>query len=142
MAKKIDLATVSPERAARLLAGRAEKKREYQRRKEVFLARGKTWQAANPEKFKAAVANWKAENPERVADAKRAWYEANRASQLARAAARNIELADSVVKSQYVRGTPLQSKDVPDDLAPLIRTTILVKRAIKEQKRELRRSDQ
>lgn len=141
MAKKIDLSTVAPERAAFLLRCREAKKREYARRKEELLQRHQAWRDANPEKAKAGTLAWRAENQERVAENKRAWYEANRDLQLQRSAVRDAELVDSVVKSRYCAGTRLQSKDIPDALVPLIRNSILVKRAIKEQKRELRRAD-
>lgn len=141
MPKKIDLTTVSPERAAKLLAGREQKKRAYQRRREELLQRNKAWREANPAKANACVKTWQTENPERKAANTKAYYERNKAAVLARSAVRNAELADSVVKGLYCARTPLQSKDVPDELVPLIRNSILVKRAIKEQKRELRRAD-
>lgn len=138
MPKPIDLTTVSPERAAHLLVCRERKKREYQRRKTELQARNKAWRDANRDKFNEITNAWKKANPERAAKGRSAWYAANRDLQLSRAAKRYVELADSVVKSLYVRDTHLQSKDVPDELVPCIRTTIQLKRAIKEQKRELR----
>ena len=141
MAKKIDLATVTPEKAARLLQQREQKRRAYQLRKQELLARNAAWREANPEKTRAYSAKWRAANPERAAAAKRDWYEKNRDLQLRRAAERNKNLVDSVVKGRYCGKTPLQSKDIPDELVPLIRTSILVKKAIKEQRHELRRTD-
>ena len=141
MPKKIDLSTATPERAAKLLAGREQKKRAYQRRREELLQRNRVWREENPDKAKACVQTWQVENPERKAANTKAYYERNKAAVLARSAVRHAVLADSVVKGLYCAGTPLQSKDIPDALVPLIRNSILVKRAIKEQKRELRRAD-
>lgn len=138
MARAIDLSTVSPERAVEILRRREAKRREYIRRKETLLARNRAWQKANPETAAVGAARWRTENPEKVADGKRTWYEQNRDLQLDRARRRNLELADSVVKSLYARGTGLQSKDIPADLVAAIRLTIHIKRQIKEQKRELR----
>lgn len=143
MPTKVDLSAVSPERAAHLLRQRESKKRTYQRRKDELLARTKAWRDANPEKAREAAATWKAAHPERVAESKRTWYEQNRDLQLSRAANRNRDLVDSVVKSNYcyaAKGCGLQSKDIPNDLVPAIRLSIQIRREIREQKRELRRT--
>ena len=141
MPKKIDLSTVAPERAAFLLRCREAKKREYARRKEELLQRNKAWREENMDRAKELEKAWRDANPDRKAKNTRAYYERNREAVMARQREREAELAGSVVKSRYCAGTPLQSKDIPDALVPLIRNSILVKRAIKEQKRELRRAD-
>ena len=144
MPTKVDLSAVSPERAAHLLRQRESKKRTYERRKDELLARNKAWRDANPEKQRDMAAAYKAANPEQVAANKRAWYEQNRDLQIARAGERWRNLTDSCVKTHYcsaanTRG--LQSKDIPDELVPAIRLSIQIRRAIREQKRELRRTD-
>lgn len=141
MAKAIDLSTVSPARAALLLKKRAAKAAEYQRRKAVLLARNKAWRDANPGLSSELAMRWKKANPERNAENKHRWYAENRELQLQRAAHAKETLTDSVVKSLYCAGTGLQSKDIPAELVPAIRTTILIKRELRDQKRELRRTD-
>lgn len=138
MAKRVDLSTVTPERAAFLLRCREAKKREYQRRKEVLLERYRAWRGANLDRAKELEKACRDANPDRKAKNTRAYYERNREAVMARQRERDANLCDARVRVLYTRGTPLQCKDVPDELIPLIRTTILLKREIKEQKRELR----
>lgn len=110
---------------------REQKAREYQRRREIILARNKAWRQANPEKVAASAAAWRAANPELKAELRKQWYADNRDLQLARAAARTRDLVDSVVKSQFCRNSGLSSRDVPPDILPMIRTTLQIRRHLK-----------
>ena len=112
---------------------RDAKKREYARRKDVILARAKAWRDANPEKSAACVKAWGEANPEKKAATTRRWYEKNREQILERARDAHATLIDSVVKSYFCDGSGLQSKDVPIELLPAIRLSILIKREIKGQ---------
>ena len=132
MARTIDLASVSPERAARLLAGRASKARAYQRRREELLARNKSWQELNQEKSKEIAASWRARNSDLLAKKKRDWYDKNRDLQLSRAKAANANLVDSVVRSRFARDSGLQSHDVPDEMIATLRLSMQITRKIKE----------
>lgn len=76
MPKRIDLSTVSPDRAAKLLRGREQKRRarrsESAEAKEARLAKVRAWRKANPEKMAANDKRWREANPERKAECNRA----------------------------------------------------------------------
>lgn len=137
MPRALDLSTLTPERAAQVLARREQKKREYERRKEVILARGKAWRDANPDKCREISRRWRQTNPERAAQLRRENYDRYRPEKLARAARRHADLADSVVRAVVAHGygaVGLTSKDVPDEVLPLFRTQLLINRELKKQK--------
>lgn len=134
MPRRIDLSTVSPEHAARLLRQREEKRREYERRKDVLLARYRVWAANNPDKVRAVARAWRETNPERKAATRRASYDRNRDAVLARQRERDQNLCDATVKSRFCRGSGLQSKDVPSELVPALRSAMLVRRALRAEK--------
>lgn len=137
MPRALDLSTLPPERARVVLQRREAKKREYARRKDVLLARQKAWREANPEKERECARRWKEANPERAAELRRENYERHREEKLARAAQRYADLADSVVRAQVAHGygaVGLTSKDVPDEVLPLFRTQMLIKRELRKQK--------
>ncbi|AXY83343.1 transketolase [Acidovorax phage ACPWH] len=137
MPKAIDLSTVSPERAARLLRNREQKKREYERRKEVIRARAKAWREANPDKEREFGRAWREANPERAAANKRADYERHRERRLANQARRDEDLTDAVVRSRVAHqgvDLGLTSRDIPDEVLPLFRTQMLIKRELRKQK--------
>lgn len=137
MPKALDLSALSPERARRVLARREAKKREYARRKEVLLARAKAWREANPEKERECTRRWRETNPERAAELRRENYERYREEKLARAAKRYADLTPAIVRSEVTRGMHamgLTAKDVPDEVLPLFRTQMLIKRELRKQK--------
>lgn len=114
---------------------RDAKKREYARRKDVILARAKAWRDANPEKASAAAKAWRESNPEKKAASTRRNYEKHRERRLERARVAHANLIDSVVKSYFCDGSGLQSKDVPIELIPAIRLSILIKRELKGKRK-------
>lgn len=137
MPRALDLSTLTPERAAQVLARREQKKREYERRKEVLLARGKAWRDANLDKQRELHRAWAAANSEHVAKRKRADYERHRDRRLADQAQRWAELNDASVRSVVAHGygaVGLTSKDVPDEVLPLFRTQLLINRELRKQK--------
>ncbi|WP_315127346.1 hypothetical protein [Comamonas antarctica] len=137
MPKAIDLATVSPERAASLAAKREQKRRMYLRRKEEMLARNRAWREANPVKSRASAGAWGAANPERKAANTRAYYERNREAVLARQSRRNQDLADSVVRSRFahdIKDLGLTCADVPDAVLPAYRATLQIGRELRRQR--------
>lgn len=137
MPKKLDLSTLSPERAKEVLRNREAKKREYQRRKEVLQARNKAWREANPDKEKACTDRWKKANPERAAQLRRENYERYREEKLTRQAQRYWDLTPAVVRAIAAHSggaIGLTSKDIPDEVLPLFRTQMLIKRELKKQK--------
>lgn len=119
---------------ARLVRNREAKRQEYLRRKDVILARNKAWRDANPEKQKACMAAWREANPEKKAATRRASYERNKDAVIARQKERDAALCDATVRSRFCQNSGLQSKDVPDQLLPAIRTSMLIKREIKKLK--------
>lgn len=155
MPKALDLSTLSPERARQILQGRAAKKAEYQRKKEFLLERAKAWRAENPDKLAAYAKEWRETNRDQKAATTRAWYERNRDALLAREAARwqaiPLEtrrvlcrrpaetLSDGYVRSQAAGAhgtTGLRSGDIPDEILPLFRAKIIVKRELQKLRAE------
>jgi len=136
MPRAIDLSTVSPERAAQILAGRESKKREYERKRDTILSRAREWRAANPEKCAALARKWREENPERSRANKRAWYEANRDTVIARQSQRERDLSTpgAIRKIFGRRGDGLTARDCPDEMLELIKIHTLVKRELKARK--------
>jgi hypothetical protein len=138
MPRALDLSVLSPQRAALILARREQKRQEYLRRKEILNARSKAWRAANPEIDKAISREWAANNPARKSASRKASYERNRDEVLARQAQRQKELNDAAVKSAFcAKGDGLQSKDVPPELVPILRTKMLINRELRNCNREL-----
>jgi hypothetical protein len=120
-------------RNRQLAAGRACKKREYQRKRDVILARTKAWRDANLDTARAISADWRARNPDLVVKSKKEWYERTREHNLARARRRLEDLTDGVVRSRFTTDSDLASKDIPDAMIPLIRTTILIRRELRQR---------
>lgn len=118
---------------------RQQKREYYLRNRERILARNKEWRTANPEKERACREAWQATNQGRVAELKRANYERHREKRLADARRRHDELADSVVRARVARGDRslgLTSADVPDEVLPFFRQTLLIRRELRKQKAE------
>jgi len=139
MPRAYDLSTLDPKEAERIVRARESKKREYQRKREIILARGRAWRAANPEKAAAATAAWNAANPERHRDNTARWYEANREQILARQKQRERELSTpgvlrSIFLKDFDRSLGLTAKDVPDEVLETVRLTTLIKRELKQRK--------
>lgn len=137
MPKALDLSSVPPERARQILARREAKKREYARRKETLLARHKAWREANPDKCQEQARRWRETNPERAAELRRENYERYREEKLARAAKRWQDLSPAVVRSIVAHGygaVGLTSKDVPDEVLPIFRAQMLIKRELRKQR--------
>ena len=127
MPRAIDLSTVSPERAAEILR---RQERELQRRKEYYLrnrdrirAQSKAWHEANRDKARELNRSWKERNRERVRENARARYD-----RLTDGMVRNVFAYD------FVKDTPLRCGDVPDEMIPLIRQTMLIKRELRKAK--------
>lgn len=114
---------------------RETKRLYYQRNKERILAYNRAWHRDNPEKRRETHRAWCEKNPERKAEITRAYYERNRDEVLARQRKRDADLSDSVVKSRFCCGTGLQSRDVPPELIPAIRTSMLIRRELKKAKK-------
>ena len=134
MAKKQDLSNVSPGYAARVLAARESKRREYLRKKEILLARTKAWRVANMDKEREIGRAWREANPEHKAQITRASYERNREEVIARQAERDRMLCDATVRARFARGSGLQSQDVPDEIIPLVRASLLINRELKQKR--------
>lgn len=81
MPRKIDLSTVSPERAQQLLRQRERKKQAYAQRPAEFCARSAAWKAENPERVRATKQAWAAANRERRNALARARYQSRRAAE-------------------------------------------------------------
>lgn len=137
MPKKLDVSTLAPAHRARVLKDRALKAAQYAREKEKILARGKAWREANPDIVAEHNRAWSEAHPERKAAAKRASYDRNRMEVLRRQAARYQSLNDACVKGLFCKHSGLQSKDVPTELVPVIRTSILIKRELKTQRQSV-----
>lgn len=135
MPRAIDLSTVAPERAARILKGRESKKREYAAKKEIMLARNKAWRDANPEKFAAKTKDWALRNPERKAANTRAYYDRNREAVLAKQAERYHSLNDATVRGRFSQDTPLHAWEIPQEMVPAIRQTMLIRRELRKIKK-------
>lgn len=123
MPRAIDLTAVSPERAAEILRKRAQKKREYEYKRDVILARSKSWQEANRDKARELNRSWKERNRERVREKARARYD-----RLTDGMVRNVFAYD------FAKDAPLRCGDVPDEMIPLIRQTMLIKRELRKAK--------
>lgn len=137
MPRAIDLSAVSPERAAEILRRREAKKREYARRKETLLARNRAWREANPEKAQQQMRTWRENNPQRAAANKRADYERHRERRLANQAQRFADLNDATVRAAVAHGggdLGLTCRDIPDEVLPLFRTQMLIRRELRNQK--------
>lgn len=114
-----------------------QKKDYYLRKKDEILARNKAWREANPEKERECSRRWKEANPERAAELRRADYERHRERRLANQAQRWRDLNDASVRSIVAHGygaVGLTSKDVPDEVLPIFRTQMLIKRELRKQK--------
>lgn len=114
-----------------------QKKDYYQRKKAEILARQKAWRESNLEKERECGRRWREANPERKAASRRADYERHRDRRLENQARRWAELNDASVRgvvTQGMRAMGLTSKDVPDEVLPLFRTQILIKRELRKQK--------
>lgn len=114
-----------------------QKKDYYLRKKDEILARGKAWREANPEKERECTRRWRESNPERAAELKRIDYERHRERRLENQARRYAELNDASVRGIVTRGLTklgLTSKDVPDEVLPIFRTQMLIKRELRKQK--------
>lgn len=114
-----------------------QKKDYYLRKKDEILARGKAWREANPEKDRECTRRWQEANPERAAELRRENYERYREEKLARAAKRWQDLTPAVVRSIVAHGygaVGLTSRDVPDEVLPIFRTQMLIKRELRKQK--------
>lgn len=114
-----------------------QKKDYYRRKKEEILARQKAWREANPEKDRECTRRWKEANPERAAELKRIDYERHRERRLENQARRWRDLNDASVRSIVAHGygaVGLTSKDVPDEVLPIFRTQMLIKRELRKQK--------
>lgn len=136
MPRAIDLSTVSPERAAEILRCREAKKREYERKRDILLARNREWRNANPGKCTESARQWRERNRERHEANKKAWYEANRDTVLARQAQRERDLSTpGVLRSIFGRANDgLTARDCPDEMLELIKIHTLVKRELKARK--------
>lgn len=137
MPRAIDLSTVTPERAAEILRKREAKKREYERKKDVILARTRAWREANPEKCREQCREWREANRERSRANKRADYERHRERRLANQAQRYLDLNDATVRGIVAHGSGtigLTARDVPDEVLPLFRTQLLINRELRKQK--------
>lgn len=114
-----------------------QKKGYYQRKKAEILARQKAWRESNLDKERECGRRWREANPERKAASRRADYERHRDRRLENQARRWAELNDASVRgivTQGMRAMGLTSKDVPDEVLPLFRTQMLIKRELRKQK--------
>lgn len=134
MAKALDITKLTACHGRTVLIRRRAKALEYERRKEVLKARNRAWQLANPEKAKACTKAWAEVNREHLTEKKREWYDANRDLQLQRAADAQRNLADSVVRARFAAGSGLSASAVPDELVPVVRLSILIKRELKAKR--------
>jgi len=137
MPKKLDVSTLSPSHRARVLKDRALKAAQYAREKEKILARNKAWREANLDVCAEYGKAWVEANQERKAATRRASYDRRRTEVLRRQAARYLSLNDACVKGLFCKHSGLQSKDVPAELVPIIRSSILIKRELKNQRQSI-----
>ena len=119
---------------------RESKRLYYLKHKEKIIARNKQWRQENPDRVKKIGKLWRQANTEKKAASRRAWYEANREIVLARQAERYRQLADATLRSRFCANSDLQSRDVPDELLPIIRMSILIRRELRGVAREIRDS--
>lgn len=132
MPRAEDLSDKPPKYVALVLAKREAKKREYQRKREIIIARNNAWRLANPEKYAASAREWKLSNPERKAANTRASYERNREDVLRRQRERDRALCDATVRSAIARRTEgLCSQDIPDELVGPMRYSLLIRRELR-----------
>lgn len=134
MPRRIDTSQLTEQELARVVKQRALARDRYWRNRERVLATNRAWRDANPERVRAIGREWKAANPERAAASRRASYERHRDAVLARQQSRDAALCDATVKSRFVSGTGLQSRDVPLELVPIIRTSMLIRRELRAKK--------
>lgn len=116
---------------------RESKRLYYLKHKEKILAQNKLWRQENRDRAKKIGERWCQANAEKKAASRRAWYEANRETVLARQAERYRQLTDATLRSRFCVNSGLQSSDVPDELLPVIRTSILIRRALREAARSV-----
>lgn len=131
------MTTLTPEHAAKVLRQRAEKKRAYDLRRNELLARHKAWRDAHPEVVKACGKESRERHRETRLAGKKNYYQRNREYVLQQNAGYARDLAPHVLRSRFVdkdRKAGLTSRDVPDELLPLIKIQILIKRALQEKK--------
>jgi hypothetical protein len=125
----------TPERAAKRERDRRYKKEAYARNKQRILAQSKAWREANPERVRELSAAWKEANPERKAANNRAYYERNNDAVKARQSMRDrlavqVLDADYVVKN-FVSGTGLKKRDIPEAMMPGLVLVAQIKREAK-----------
>jgi len=113
---------------------RETKKLYYLKNKARILEAARLWREKNPARARESNRVWREKNAGQKAASRRAWYETNRDVVLARQAERYRNLSDAVVRSMFCAGSGLQSRDVPNELLPAIRTTVLINRVLRKQR--------
>lgn len=116
-------------------AAREQKRRYYEANREQILARGRAWRAANPEKASALNKAWREANQEKHRANKQRWDEEHREEKRALQAMRDALLCDATVKGRYASRSGLSSADVPDEIVPLIRASMMIRREIRAKKK-------
>lgn len=112
----------------------AQKKEYYLRNKERILSANKAWREANIEKAAETGRKWREANAERVAKNKKSYFERNKDAILYREKERRANLSDGMVKERFCdskAGAGLSRKDIPAEMIPLIRASMLITRELK-----------
>jgi len=112
----------------------AQKKEYYLRNKEKILAANKKWRDANKEKAYEGTKEWRKANPDKLAKHRTEYYARNKEEISKRYAKRRAELSDGIVKNifcQSQRGAGLRQKEVPAEMIPLIRASLLITRELR-----------
>ena len=113
---------------------REAKRLYYIKNKERMLTYAKQWREDHPDRVRDLNRQWREANPDRKAESRRAYYERNRDTVLSRASERWQQLTDSCVRSTFATVAGLQAKDIPAELVPAIRLSILIRRELRSQK--------
>ena len=127
MPKKIDLSTVDPKHAKRLIQQREAKAREYALNKEKLLSRNEKWKLENPEKVKATSKSWALENKD-VKAANTAASKKRCAENLSDGYVRHLTASVQRRRAAKSGGNELYSSDIPDGLLPALRESIAIRR--------------